>query len=440
MEQLNINKILNREDAERIFMETLNYFELNKKKLLTKRGIYVYGAPGAGKTEFVKRVLKKLNYDTIIYDAGDVRNKNVIETITNHNMSDTNVLSMLNKKVKKIAIIMDEIDGMNNGDKGGINSLIKLIRPKKTTKQKKENITMIPIICIGNYHIDKKIKEMMKICTKIELKQPTKQQIKNILHCLIPTIDSTLKENITSYIQSDLRKLTSIYNIYSNHEEILKGKILNKIFEKKNYNEDTKDITRNLLTSYYELQDHQKIMNETDRTSIGLLFHENSIDYINSVDKIRSNEVINGYIKILKNITFSDYIDRITFQKQIWIFNEMTSLIKSMYNNRIINKDIRNNRDIKMRKDEPIRFTKVLTKYSTEYNNVIFILSLCNKLSMDKKDLFSYFIYLRKNNDIETIFEIFNSENYDISKLDIARLYRYIDKYYEENIENNNEN
>ena len=47
-----------------------------------------------------------------------------------------------------------------------------------------------------------------------------------------------------------------------------------------------------------------------------------------------------------------------------------------MYNNRIINKDIRNNRDIKMRKDEPIRFTKVLTKYSTEYNNVIFILSL----------------------------------------------------------------
>ena len=57
---------------------------------------------------------------------------------------------------------MDEIDGMNSGDKGGINALIKLIRPKKTKKQKKEDITMNPIICIGNYHIDKKIKEMMK--------------------------------------------------------------------------------------------------------------------------------------------------------------------------------------------------------------------------------------------------------------------------------------
>ena len=75
---------------------------------------------------------------------------------------------------------MDEIDGMNSGDKGGINSLIKLIRPKKTKKQKKEQITMIPIICIGNYHIDKKIKELMKVCHSIELKTPTKKQIEQI--------------------------------------------------------------------------------------------------------------------------------------------------------------------------------------------------------------------------------------------------------------------
>jgi len=47
-------------------------------------------------------------------------------------MSDRNVLSMFTSKVKPIAILMDEIDGMNNGDKGGINALIKLIRPKKT--------------------------------------------------------------------------------------------------------------------------------------------------------------------------------------------------------------------------------------------------------------------------------------------------------------------
>ena len=97
-------------------------------------------------------------------------------------MSDKNVLSLMQKKTKKIAIMMDELDGMNSGDKGGINTLIKLIRPKKTKKQKKEDTTMIPIICIGNYHIDKKIKEMIKICETVELKNPTNIQIKNIVN------------------------------------------------------------------------------------------------------------------------------------------------------------------------------------------------------------------------------------------------------------------
>ena len=101
MDKLKLNKILNRIDCENKFIESLKYFELHKKELLTKRGIYVYGAPGSGKTLFVKNILKKLNYDVVLYDAGDVRNKTVIETITKHNMSDSNVLSLLRKKEKK---------------------------------------------------------------------------------------------------------------------------------------------------------------------------------------------------------------------------------------------------------------------------------------------------------------------------------------------------
>ena len=159
MEQLNMNQLLNRTNEEKIIKEALINFEKNKLNLLTKRGIYVYGSPGSGKTEFINKVLKDLDYDIIKFDAGDVRNKSIIETITKHNMSDKNIISMFKKKIQNIAIVMDEIDGMNSGDKGGINSLIKLIRPKKTKKQKKEQITMTPILCIGNYHIDKKIKE-----------------------------------------------------------------------------------------------------------------------------------------------------------------------------------------------------------------------------------------------------------------------------------------
>jgi len=138
MDNINFNTALNRETVVSDITNFLSYFENNKKNLSIKRGIYLYGAPGSGKTYFMQELLKKLGYDIITYDAGDIRNKSIIDNITQNNMTDTNVLSLLTKKKRPLAIIMDEIDGMNNGDKGGINSLIKVIRPKKTRKQKLE--------------------------------------------------------------------------------------------------------------------------------------------------------------------------------------------------------------------------------------------------------------------------------------------------------------
>ena len=423
MEQLNLNTILNRDTAEDKLKEILNLFEKNKHLMTARRGIYIYGSPGSGKTYFVKDILKKLDYDIILFDAGDFRNKTVIDTITKHNMSDTNILSLFKKKTKKLAIIMDEIDGMNSGDKGGINSLIKLIRPKKTKKQKKEDITMIPIICIGNYHIDKKIKEMMKVCVPIELKTPTSKQIESVVKLLMPKLETCLMNNITTFIQGDLRKLKSTFDIYTNQQSILKNKLIHNMFQPKAYNEDTKVITKKLFNHAYSISDHIIIMNETDRTSVGLLFHENIIDVINHIDK---KESIPFYLKILENICFADYIDRITFQKQIWIFNEMSSLIKTFYNNKIYHDTFKNP---PVFNPPDVRFTKVLTKYSTEYNNMLFIQNLCNQLNMDKKDMFSYFINLRNKYSIEEIYELFDNENYSINKLDINRIYRYLDSY-----------
>ena len=211
---LNITGLLNRDDETSKIKEILKDFQQNKNNLNSKKGIYIYGDPGSGKTTFITNILKELDYDIIKYDAGDIRNKSIIDTITKHNMSDKNVLSMFYKNVKNIAIIMDEIDGMNNGDKGGINSLIKIIRPKKTKKQRLEEITLNPIICIGNYHIDKKIKELMKVCHVIELKSPTKEQMSLIIETLMPEMeDENIKNNIINFIQGDLRKLKTIYEL-----------------------------------------------------------------------------------------------------------------------------------------------------------------------------------------------------------------------------------
>ena len=434
METLNLNNLLNRQEEANKFKEILKNFELNKHKLDTKKGIYIYGEPGAGKSSFVINILKELDYDIIKYDAGDIRNKSIIDTITKHNMSDKNIMSLFHKKIKRLVIVMDEIDGMNNGDKGGINSLIKIIRPKKTKKQRLEEITLNPIICIGNYHIDKKIKELMKVCDVIELKSPTRPQMNTLINNLLPLIDENIKSSIITFIQGDLRKLNTVYDLYKNKKSILNTNMIKNIFLMKSYNDDTRKITKKLINNHYSIEDHLTIMNETDRTIVGLLWHENIIDILG---KVKKEEAIPFYLKILDNMCFADYIDRITFQKQIWQFNEMSSLIKTFKNNSIYHETF-SKKKLKFNPAE-VRFTKVLTKYSTEYNNSIFIQNLCQQLSMDKKDIFGFFLDIKNKYDIDSPEIAILFENYEISKLDINRIYRYLEKYTKENADELND-
>jgi DNA polymerase III delta prime subunit len=421
MEKINLNKILNREKIANEIKELLINFDQNRNDVNMKNGIYIYGNPGTGKTFFIMNILKEMNYDIIKFDAGDIRNTSVIDDITKHNMSRQNVLSMFNKNKKKKVIVMDEIDGMNNGDKGGINSLIKLIRPKKTKKQKKESVSLNPIICISNYKFDKKIKELVKVCNSFELKTPVVSQIVDILRNTMQM--EIIPSNIVYYIQGDLRRLTNLIKIYKKNPDFLYN---TQLIEQKNYNEDTKKTTGTLFDNHFSLDQHASLINETDRTSIALLWHENIIDVL---EKIPITHSLPFYLLQLKNICFADYIDRITFQNQIWQFNEMSSLIKTFYNNYLFHL-FKEEQNITKRITN-VRFTKVLTKYSTEYNNLQFIQKLCQKLNMDKKDLIGYFYKLKSDNIYDDVNYLI--EKYEIGKLEINRIYRYIEKYTQEN-------
>lgn len=421
--------ILNRQHTKQQMMDILRNFHMNCNQLTFKKGIYIYGSPGCGKTTFVNEILREMNYDIINYDAGDIRNKSMIDTITSNNISSYNVLNMMQGQVKRIAIVMDEIDGMNNGDKGGITALIKLIRQKKTKKQRLEQKTMNPIICIGNYYIDKKIRELMKVCHTYELKAPTHEQMKTLIQTKISGLNPPLLSKIVDYCNNDLQKWNFIENIYISTPELINEKTIDDLFYLKSYNEDTKKITKTLINHPIPIERHSNYMNETDRTIVALLWHENIIE---PISKLSNERALPFYLRVLDNICFADFIDRITFQNQIWQFNEMSSLIKTFYNNKIYHDTF--SMDEKLQIDE-IRFTKVLTKYSTEYNNILFIYNLCQILDMDKKDLITLFQELRlyfgmnfynqieKLNTVNLIFE-----EYGINKLDIKRMYRFLDK------------
>jgi DNA polymerase III delta prime subunit len=438
MNDLDLNTIFDRNEIATKIKNILSSFDVKCKDADFKKGIYIYGAPGTGKTRFILNIFKELNYDVIKYDAGDVRNKSLIDTITRDNVSRHNVLDMMHGRFRKIAILMDEIDGMHKGDKGGISALVKLIRQKKTKKQKTENVTLNPVICIGNYYMDKKIKELMNVCSVFELSTPTEPQICTVLTRLIPNVGENpqLLEQMVRYSQGDIRKVEFLVRLSEKKPEILTGKNIQHIFRAKFYNEDYGKIAKQLFDRKLTVSQHSDFMNDNDRTTVALLWHENLADRISILPR---EDAFPFYLKMIDNICFADYIDRITFQSQIWIFNEMSTLIKTFYNNYFFHEMFERHFPDKLeevRKMNDVRFTKILTKYSTEYSNQLFLYMLCQTLDMDKKDIIAFFQELRIYyggsgflnrvdllNDAEKIFE-----DTKISKLDIKRIYRYLDK------------
>lgn len=413
------NCILNREHIKDDIISKLEFFENHKSLKTIKRGFYISGTNGIGKTEFVKNILRELDYDILHFSACDVRNKNVIESLTKENMSDRNVVSMFHKKKQKIAVIMDEIDGFNSGDKGGISALINIIRPKKTKKQQLEPISNNPIFCISTNEIDKKTKELMKVCHSHELNKPNENEMEEIIKISFPTLSKENQKHVLEHSQFDLKKLNSLRKIYSKDSDALIDMLKQSVFSKKSVIEISKDIVKTIYSKYIPIDKHNIYINENDRTIVALLWHENIYDVI----KCDNNRLkLPFYKKMLENLCYGDYVDRITFQKQIWQFNELSSFIKVMYNNFLMHNEFQN---LMIKCSQEIRFTKVLTKYSTEFNNYCFFQSISNNMQLDKKDMISLFNYTRKNKAFETGI----TSNYDIKDLDIQRIYRYIDNH-----------
>ena len=467
------NEIMDRTNIANEIRSFLTRFSEIKQDINQKKGIYIYGASGVGKTQFAMNLVKEMGFDPILYDAGDLRNKAFMTSIASQHLSTKNVIQLFRNKPKKIVLIMDEIDGLNRNDQGGISALTKLIRHKKMKKQKKENSSAHPIICISNYYTDKKIRELMKVCYTYELKEPTSIQKSRLLDRFCPKLSicesqcihngktnekilDNIRESIMYYVQGDIRKLSFISSLVTEEciEKYIKSEGKEKpaflsIFQTKNYNDDVKEITRDLLVKPYRFEEHNEIMNDTDRTTIALLYHENVVDVLSNYPSCQS---IPFYLKLLDNICFSDYMYRITFQSQIWQFNEMCSLIKTMYNNYLYHQWASDNSKMISAKD--IRFTKILTKYNTEYGNMIFLFLLCEQMGMDKKDVFAFFQEMRlfftasrpigqgkggNQYDTPTIItemeKVFESQC-NINKLEIRRMYRFLDQlnYAEGNI------
>lgn len=143
---------------------------------LNARAAMISGPPGIGKTSAARIVCASLGFEVLEQNASDTRSKSILEQSIKELSTNTSLdyysVAGIKKSAqitdneaktvgglgsKKSVIIMDEVDGLGAGDRGGIGALVKIIKESKT-----------PIICICNDREDRKLMTLLNNCYSLK--------------------------------------------------------------------------------------------------------------------------------------------------------------------------------------------------------------------------------------------------------------------------------
>lgn len=139
------------------------------------RAVILSGPPGIGKTTAAHLAAKLAGYDVIESNASDSRSKKLVENGVSDVVNNTSLLGYFagdGKKIdetkKNIVLIMDEVDGMSSGDRGGVGAL------KNFCKK-----TEVPLILICNERKLPKMKPFDFVAFDILFRRPTVEQVRS---------------------------------------------------------------------------------------------------------------------------------------------------------------------------------------------------------------------------------------------------------------------
>lgn len=110
----------------------------------------------------------------------------------------------------KRCIIMDEVDGVGGGDRGGIAELIQMIKHSR-----------VPIICICNDRQSQKIKSLLPYCMDLRYKRPVKTTIANRAVAIAQreglSVERNAAEAIVESCGNDIRQVINCLQMWSSN-------------------------------------------------------------------------------------------------------------------------------------------------------------------------------------------------------------------------------
>jgi len=313
-----------------IINEWINNSYINNQKLSLNSCLFIYGNSGIGKSYTINKIVKELDLFIVNINSYNCNSSAVLVDILYKSYVSSLIQILTNNNQKKI-IIIDDFDILMAIDNTINISLYNFI-VNNTNKLKH-----IPIICILNGELIKKIGEIKKKCKIIEFPKMTNNEIYNIF--------KIYKNNIT--LDETKKLIIESNNNISSAIKILTNTNYNKI--------DDIIITEDLYGEEFNRIKFKKIILR-ELWIIPLNFHENLINELlnNRIGSKKNCEEF--YKEFIKNFCYFDIFMHKNNEIGIDFF---ISIIYNLYKFKLRKKLVLNNKS----------FTKMLSYLSLQKKN-----------------------------------------------------------------------
>ncbi|KAK7050917.1 DNA replication factor C complex subunit Rfc1 [Paramarasmius palmivorus] len=274
------------------------------------RAVLITGSPGIGKTTSAHMCAKLAGFTPIELNASDTRSKKLVENGMNVNNTSLDSFISGSKATNSVGValtdrsclIMDEVDGMSAGDRGGVGALNAMIKKTK-----------IPIICIANDKNAQKLKPLMSTTYGLSFSKPPAAQIRSRILTIAYKEKMKLPANVVDQLvqgsQSDIRQILNMLSTWKLSNDAMdfdESKALTKMNEKYTIMSPF-DITSKVLGPYLFSATSRETLGDKmeyyfqDHSFVPLFIQEN---YLKSQPARIRNE--DGPDKILKHLQLMD--------------------------------------------------------------------------------------------------------------------------------------